>query len=68
MLLGPRYAAGAIVTQVVPAVNSHATIVLNYKEALAKYFPGESAEITFPSRVISTPAFSPRLPSGSAAT
>jgi branched-chain amino acid transport system substrate-binding protein len=44
MLLGPRYAAGAIVTQVVPAINSSATIVLKYKEALAKYFPGESAD------------------------
>jgi branched-chain amino acid transport system substrate-binding protein len=41
MLLGPRYAAGTIVTQVVPAINSYATIVLKYKEALAKYFPGE---------------------------
>jgi branched-chain amino acid transport system substrate-binding protein len=44
MLLGPRYAAGVIVTQVVPAINSHATIVLKYKEALAKYFPGESSD------------------------
>jgi branched-chain amino acid transport system substrate-binding protein len=44
MLLGPRYAAGAIVTQVVPAINSSATIVLKYKEALAKYFPGESPD------------------------
>ena len=44
MLLGPRYAAGAIVTQVVPAISSYATIVLKYKEALAKYFPGESPD------------------------
>lgn len=44
MLLGPRYAAGVIVTQVVPAINSYATIVLKYKEALAKYFPGESPD------------------------
>ncbi len=44
MLLGPRYAAGAIVTQVVPAINSFATFVLKYKEALAKYFPGESPD------------------------
>ena len=44
MLLGPRYATGAIVTQVVPAINSYATIVLKYKEALAKYFPGESPD------------------------
>jgi branched-chain amino acid transport system substrate-binding protein len=44
MLLGPRYATGVIVTQVVPAINSHATIVLKYKDALAKYFPGESPD------------------------
>ena len=44
MLLGPRYAAGAIVTQVVPAISSYATIVLKYKEALDKYFPGESPD------------------------
>jgi ABC-type branched-subunit amino acid transport system substrate-binding protein len=44
MLLGPQYATGVVVTQVVPAVNSHSTIVLNYKEALAKYFPGESPD------------------------
>jgi branched-chain amino acid transport system substrate-binding protein len=44
MLLGPRYAAGAIVTQVVPAINSHASIVLKYKDALGKYFPGESPD------------------------
>jgi len=43
-LLGPQYAAGVIVTQVVPAVNSHATLVLNYKDALAKYFPGASPD------------------------
>ena len=40
MLLGPRYANGAIVTQVVPAVDSYASTVLKYKTALAKYFPG----------------------------
>jgi ABC-type branched-subunit amino acid transport system substrate-binding protein len=44
MLLGPRYATGVIVTQVVPAINSYATIVLKYKEALVKYFPGESPD------------------------
>src|SRR5215510_13644984 len=40
MLLGPRYANGVIVTQVVPAVDSYASTVLKYKTALAKYFPG----------------------------
>ena len=44
MLLGPRYATGAIVTQVVPAINSYATIVLKYKESLSKYYPGESPD------------------------
>jgi ABC-type branched-subunit amino acid transport system substrate-binding protein len=44
MLLGPRYAAGAIVTQVVPAVSGYSSVVLEYKTALAKYFPGEAAD------------------------
>ena len=44
MLLGPRYAAGAIVTQVVPAVSGYSSIVLEYKNALAKYFPGEAPD------------------------
>jgi branched-chain amino acid transport system substrate-binding protein len=44
MLLGPRYTANVIVTQVVPAFNSDASIVLKYKEAIAKYFPGESPD------------------------
>src|SRR5712672_3690956 len=44
MLLGPRYAAGAIVTQVVPAVSGYSSIVLEYKNALAKYCPGEAAD------------------------
>jgi branched-chain amino acid transport system substrate-binding protein len=39
MLLGPRYANGVIVTQVVPAADSYASAVLKYKTALAKYFP-----------------------------
>ncbi len=41
MLLGPRYAAGVVVTQVVPVINSFSSIVLKYKEALSKSFPGE---------------------------
>jgi branched-chain amino acid transport system substrate-binding protein len=40
-LLGPRYASGVIVTQVVPAVSGYSSAVLDYKNALAKYFPGE---------------------------
>jgi ABC-type branched-subunit amino acid transport system substrate-binding protein len=44
MLLGPRYATGVIVTQVVPAVSGYSSIVLEYKNALAKYFPGEAPD------------------------
>jgi ABC-type branched-subunit amino acid transport system substrate-binding protein len=39
--LGPRYAEGIIVTQVVPFYNSSATGVLEYRERLAKYFSTE---------------------------
>ncbi len=41
MLLGSRYAHGVIVTQVVPAVDSYASAIVNYKAALARYFPSE---------------------------
>jgi len=41
MLLGKKYATGVIVTQVVPAVDGHSSLVLDYKSALAKYVPGE---------------------------
>jgi branched-chain amino acid transport system substrate-binding protein len=44
MLLGQKYATGIIVTQVVPAVDGHSSLVLDYKSALAKYFPGESPD------------------------
>jgi branched-chain amino acid transport system substrate-binding protein len=44
MLLGQKYAAGVIVTQVVPAVEGHSSVVLDYKSALTKYFPGESPD------------------------
>jgi branched-chain amino acid transport system substrate-binding protein len=44
MLLGPHYAEGVIVTQVVPAIDSYATKVLEYKSVLAKYFPGETPD------------------------
>jgi branched-chain amino acid transport system substrate-binding protein len=43
-LLGPRYTTGAIVTQVVPAVSGYSSAVLEYKNALAKYFPGEAPD------------------------
>jgi ABC-type branched-subunit amino acid transport system substrate-binding protein len=44
MLLGPKYATGVIVTQTVPAVSGYSSIVLEYKNALAKYFPGEAPD------------------------
>ena len=44
MLLGKRFAAGVIVTQVVPAVDGYSSLVLDYKAALAKYFPGETPD------------------------
>jgi ABC-type branched-subunit amino acid transport system substrate-binding protein len=44
MLLGKKYANGVIVTQVVPAVDGHSSLVLDYKSALAKYFPGQAPD------------------------
>jgi branched-chain amino acid transport system substrate-binding protein len=44
MLLGPRFTQGVIVTQTVPAVSGYSSVVLDYKNALAKYFPGESPD------------------------
>jgi ABC-type branched-subunit amino acid transport system substrate-binding protein len=44
MLLGKRFANGVIVTQVVPAVDGHSSLAIEYKSALAKYFPGESPD------------------------
>jgi branched-chain amino acid transport system substrate-binding protein len=43
-MLGPRFATGVIVTQVVPAVAGYSSAVLEYKNALAKYFPGETPD------------------------
>jgi len=44
MLLGPKYAAGVIVTQVVPAVDGYSSVILDYKSALSTYFPGEAPD------------------------
>jgi len=44
MLLGSRFANGVIVTQVVPALEGYSSLVLEYKTALAKYFPGEAPD------------------------
>ncbi len=46
MLLGPRYASNVVVTQTVPGVSGYSSLVLDYKNALAKYFPGEPADYT----------------------
>ena len=46
MLLGPRYTDGVMVTQVVPSVSGYSSVVLDYKNALAKYFPGEVPSYT----------------------
>lgn len=43
-LLGPRYAEGVIVTQVVPPIDGYASVVLDYKNALSSYSPAGSAE------------------------
>jgi branched-chain amino acid transport system substrate-binding protein len=42
MLLGPRFTNGVVVTQTVPAVSGYSSAVIEYKDALTKYFPGES--------------------------
>jgi branched-chain amino acid transport system substrate-binding protein len=44
MLLGPRFTQGVIVTQTVPAVSGYSNVVLGYRNALAKYLPGESPD------------------------
>jgi ABC-type branched-subunit amino acid transport system substrate-binding protein len=44
MLLGKKYATGVIVTQVVPALDGHSSLVIDYKSALAKYFPGQAPD------------------------
>jgi branched-chain amino acid transport system substrate-binding protein len=43
-LLGPKYTEGVIVTQVVPAIDGYSSFVLEYKNALAKQFPGEASD------------------------
>lgn len=44
MLLGAKFTEGVIVTQTVPAVSGYSSVVLEYKNALAKYFPGETPD------------------------
>jgi len=43
-LLGPKYTNGVIVTQVVPAIEGYSSLILEYKAALGKYFPGEAPD------------------------
>jgi branched-chain amino acid transport system substrate-binding protein len=43
-LLGPHFTNGVIVTQVVPAVDGYSSAILDYRTALAKYFPGEAPD------------------------
>ena len=43
-LMGTHYSKGVIVTQVAPAVAGYSTVALEYKNALAKYFPGEAPD------------------------
>jgi ABC-type branched-subunit amino acid transport system substrate-binding protein len=44
MLLGPKYAEGVIVTQVVPAVEGYSSLILGYKSALGSYASGEAPD------------------------
>ncbi|HEU4384299.1 MAG TPA: ABC transporter substrate-binding protein [Anaeromyxobacteraceae bacterium] len=41
MQLGPRYAEGVVVTQVVPLPTSGATAIIKYRQALQRYAPAE---------------------------
>ncbi len=43
-LLGSRYAEGVIVTQVVPDPYGFSSLALEYRNAIAKYFPSEAAD------------------------
>ncbi len=42
--LGPKYAEGVMVTQVVPAPTSNASAILKYREQLKKHAPGEKPD------------------------
>ena len=43
-LLGPTYMDHVLVTQTVPSITGASTIALEYKTALAKFFPGEAPD------------------------
>jgi ABC-type branched-subunit amino acid transport system substrate-binding protein len=55
--LGQGYADGVIVTQVVPPIDSGASVVLKYRELLAKYFPNERPSFTSLEGYIATTVF-----------
>lgn len=40
--LGPKYASGIIVSQIVPYYKSQSTTVIKYQDSMKKYFPNES--------------------------
>jgi ABC-type branched-subunit amino acid transport system substrate-binding protein len=42
--IGPKYPQGVIVTQVVPLPTGQSTLSIRYREALAKYAPGEKPD------------------------
>jgi len=42
----PHSARNVIVTQGVPAASRYSNLVINYKNALAKHFPGEASDYT----------------------
>ena len=44
MVLGPKYADGVIVTQVVPSVDGYSGVVIDYKNALAKASQGQTPD------------------------
>ena len=44
MQLGPRYAEGVVVTQVVPLPTSAATAIIKYRQALQRYAPAEKPD------------------------
>ena len=57
MELGPNYADGVIVTQVVPPIDSGASIVLKYKELLKLYHQNERPSFTSLEGYISSAVF-----------
>jgi len=55
--LGPRYAEGVVVTQVVPLPQSNATSVMRYRDLLKKYAPDERPDFVSLEGYIATNVF-----------